>query len=380
MKRSVSITTRHAVATTYEEWMKGEGIPIIEALAGVEDVKELERKTWDRTAGKGAFIYLTSMKEGGITGMYVMEIPPGTSLNPEKHLYEELTYILEGQGATEVWQEGHRKESFEWTKGALFAAPLNTWHRFHNVGRQRALFISVTTAPMVMDLFHNPRFVFNTNFVFEDRYCGETDYFKVGDKMGRGQWAVVWDTNFIPDVTNTVLTPSNRAKAKSEGGQSVVFEMSENILAGHISEWPVGVYHKAHYHRAGAILLGLKSEGYVLLWPKNLGPNPFKDGHGDKVIKLNWREGAVYCPPDGWFHQHFNTGAEPARHIAFRPAGTKYKLGFHYNEGDLVESIKTGGTMIEYEDEDPAIRRDFEEALRETGIPCRMPASGIRAA
>ena len=43
------------------------------------------------------------------------------------------------------------------------------------------------------------------------------------------------------------------------------------------------------------------------------------------------------------------------------------------NERAAVVSLKKGGTMIEYEDEDPAIRRDFERALEEAGIPCRMP-------
>jgi hypothetical protein len=122
-----------------------------------------------------------------------------------------------------------------------------------------------------------------------------------------------------------------------------------------------------------------------LLWPKELGINPYKDGHGDKVIKLNWHGGSVYSPGDGWFHQHFNTGAEPARHIAFRTGGSKYKMGLRpveraaQQEMGVVISIKEGGTLIEYEDEDPQIRRDFETALREAGVPCRMPPVGQQA-
>ena len=86
--------------TSYQAWIKREGIPIVEAY-GVADVTELPRQPWARTGGKGAFIQLKGME--GFTGMYVGEIPAAGALNPERHLYEELIYILDGHGSTEVW-------------------------------------------------------------------------------------------------------------------------------------------------------------------------------------------------------------------------------------------------------------------------------------
>jgi hypothetical protein len=35
--------------------------------------------------------------------------------------------------------------------------------------------------------------------------------------------------------------------------------------------------------------------------------------------------------------------------------------------------MKQGGNMIDFEDEDPAIRQDFEAALRAEGVSCGMP-------
>ena len=67
MKHPVSMT-KVPTTTSYDEWMKGEGIPIVEAEGGIEDVKEIERKDWARTGGRGAFIYLKGLKESGFTG------------------------------------------------------------------------------------------------------------------------------------------------------------------------------------------------------------------------------------------------------------------------------------------------------------------------
>ena len=58
--------------TSYEMWLKEEGIPVIEEY-GIEDVTVLPRKPWKRTGGTGIYIELKGME--GFTGMYVGEIP-----------------------------------------------------------------------------------------------------------------------------------------------------------------------------------------------------------------------------------------------------------------------------------------------------------------
>jgi hypothetical protein len=275
--------------------------------------------------------------KGGITGMYVMEIPPGKALEPEKHMYEEIIYILKGRGAAEVWQEGKVKRSFEWEEGSLFSPPLNCWHKIYNGGREPALYLAVTDAPIVMNLFHSPEFVFGDSFLFRDRYDGEGDYFNVREKIDRGARVhKVWDTNFIPDLKAAAdMLDDPLEGVKGAKVKIMNFEMAENVLTGHLSEWPVGMYHKAHYHGPGAILLGLRS------------------------------------------NQHFNTGKGPARHIAFRTGGTKYKVGLGEsgaNEDATVTDIQKGGALIAHEDEDSAIHAQFEEALAKEGIRCAMGA------
>ena len=92
--------------TSYEFWLEEEGIPVVDGY-GVEDVRQLTLGPWKRTGGRGAYIDLKGME--GFTGMYVGEIPPAGALNPENHLYEELIYIIQGVGATEILSAGDEK-------------------------------------------------------------------------------------------------------------------------------------------------------------------------------------------------------------------------------------------------------------------------------
>lgn len=358
--------------TGYHQWMKSEGIPVVVGH-GLEDVREIELAPWRRNGGLGAFIHLHGME--GLTGLYVAEIPPGAALQPERHIYEELICILDGQGATEVWQEGAKKSLFEWGRMSLFSPPLNSWHRLINGGREPVKFLALTNAPMILDGYRNLEFVFNNPFVFSDRFAGQDGYFNVGNKRYPMGNTHVWETNFIPDI---VTEQMDEHEKKGTGVRLTQFQMAGNSLIAHVSHWSGARYQKAHYHGPGAVLLGLEGEGYVLMWPKESGVRPYRSGNGSDVLELKWKEGSIYCPPGGWFHQHFNTATKPARHIALRYSGrihpTGLQLAAKRHEDGTTTSIKKGGTLIEYEDEDPEIRRRFESRLKEAGVACQMPA------
>ena len=365
--------------TTYEVWMRQEGIPVMEGY-GLEDVSGIPRQGWKRTGGRGAFLQLKGME--GFTGMYVGEIPPGGVLNPERHLYEELIYILQGLGSTEVWSTRVEKQRvhFEWQAGSLFAIPLNSWHRLINGSREPVVFLAVTSAPLIMDLLHDPDFILDCDYVFNQRFDGRSDYFAPTSRRNesiKGFW--VWESNFISDVVNAPLDPAER---KGAGVRITALEMGGSTLVGHIAEWPVGRYHKAHHHHGGAILLILRSQGYTLLWPQEAGMRPYQNGQGDRVVKVDWREGSVISPPTGWFHQHFNTGKEPARQLAFRYTAHsgKYILGIGraLNKAGVRTSTREGGTLIEYEDEDPQIMKDYAAAVGAEEIPLQMPKINYR--
>jgi oxalate decarboxylase/phosphoglucose isomerase-like protein (cupin superfamily) len=357
--------------TAYFKWMASQSIPVVDGY-GVDDVRNIAMAPWARTGGNAAFVNLYGME--GVTGMYVGEIPAGGALNAERHFYEEVICVLEGQGAAEVWQDGGRKQMFEWGPWSLFAPPLNTWHRLLNGGRTPVKFLAVTNAPLVMDVVHNEEFVFNCPYNFADRYSAAEGYFNQGHTRYESGMQHIWETNFITDIQSASI---DKREVKGAGVSITQFELAGNSLIGHLAQWPAGRYHKAHYHGPGAILLGLQSSGYVLLWSKEIGTRPYEAGRSADVVEVKWKAGSVYCPPGGWFHQHFNTGAQPARHLALRYGSRIHPLGFKIadkrSEDGVYIDVKRGGTLIEYADEDPHIRKHYEDEMKQTGVQCEMP-------
>ena len=336
--------------TTYDRWLEAEGIPVIEGLY-IEDVRTVEVGEWARRGCRGAVARLTGSED--VNDAHIVEIPPGGEAAPERHMYEELVYVVAGRGSTRIWNGAGGDSTFEWQQGSLFSVPLNTYsHHFNGSGSQPARFYSVTSAPLMMKLFHNLDFIYACNYDFTDRFSDSNRDFS-GD--GTAYSGRVWESKFIADVAATDLQPW---KERGAGGSNVMLELADSSMCGHISQFPVGTYKKAHRHRAGAHVIIVGGTGFSLLWP---------EGHPMQQVK--WNAGSVVVPPDRWFHQHFNTGTSPARYLALRWGSKKYPVFKTYQ---IDRPTTQGGDQIEYYDEDPAVRAMFERALAENGAESRM--------
>ena len=114
---------------TYTNWQQAQKIPINRGFF-IEDLTKVEVAPWEHKGGLGAFVNLDGT--GGTNDGYVCEIAPGKQLKEQKHLYEEMVYVLEGHGATSIWQRDGKKHSFEWHPGSLFAIPLNAHYQHFN--------------------------------------------------------------------------------------------------------------------------------------------------------------------------------------------------------------------------------------------------------
>jgi hypothetical protein len=236
---------------TYGKWLDKEGIPVITGH-GVLDLTAVSLKPWARKGGLGAYINLAGCE--GITDAYLCEILPGQSLLPQRHLYEELIYILSGYGMTTVWVDGGVKQSFKWHEGSLFSPPLNTWHQHFNGQSDRpARYVGVTRAPAVMNLFHDLDFIFNNDYIFKNRFTGQEDYFSgrgkiIEDVVERNR--KILDSNLVTDCRTLEL-----AVSPTRGGQSAnaFMELSNGMATAHITDLPGGAYVRAHYHGAGLV-------------------------------------------------------------------------------------------------------------------------------
>ena len=95
------------VASSYRRFVANEGAPLYEGSA-LEDLNMLPLQEWEKRGGRVAY---TCLGEQENINLQVVEIPPKGELKPEHHLYEAVTYVLQGRGATTIWQEGEPKQT-----------------------------------------------------------------------------------------------------------------------------------------------------------------------------------------------------------------------------------------------------------------------------
>jgi uncharacterized RmlC-like cupin family protein len=342
----------------YLDWAQGEGPPIVKGL-GV-DLLAVGTEAWPRMGTDGAFVHLQG--RGDFVSVFVIDIPPGGKTEPQQHLFEEVIYVLDGQGSTTVETHDGSRHSFEWGPKSLFALPLNAKYRhFNGSGQKAARLSSTNNLSVVMNLFHNHDFVFANSFAFPERegkarfFSGEGEF--IPKKPGRH----MWETNFVPDLSGFELKAWDQRGA---GSSNMKFILADGTMHAHSSEMPVGTYKKAHRHGPDFHVFTVTGQGYSLLW---------YEGNSD-FQRVDWRHGVVFAPPDGMYHQHYNTGAQPARYLAIALGSLRYPFTsakWRLFKGVDV-SVRDGGAQIEYKDQDPRIHRIYLDELQKSGVRSRM--------
>jgi hypothetical protein len=103
----------------------------------------------------------------------------------------------------------------------------------------------------------------------------------------------------------------------------------------------------------------LSGEGYSLMWPE-----------GEEPTRYEWGPGTLIVPPNMWYHQHFNTGTEPARYLAFKHEVVSIRNAQGVPKAWISQRI--GGDQIDYADESSYVRETFAEALAKHGLEPQM--------
>ena len=250
-----------------------------------------------------------------VADAYIAEIDPGKSTKPQRQLYEEIITVAAGRGATTVWYEGTAKRVFEWERGSTFAIPLNAWHQHHNAsGSDPCRYFALTSQPVAFELFRDPEFIFNTNYMFKDRFDpGDPEFFSKEGHYLTEYYGGILHSNFIPDIRKINLVPREK---RGKGTRNMYIHMSGSAMLAHVSQFPVGRYKKAH-------------------------------------------EATCISPPAGTWHQHYNTGKEPCKFVAL-----------HANTA--VQREERGVEQIEFEDEDDSMRKLYEQECAKNGVRVDM--------
>lgn len=342
----------------YGDWSAAQGVPIVEDF-GV-NLLDVPTKPWARFGCDGAIVHLKG--RGDFVSVFVLELAPGSKGAPQKHLFEEVIYVLAGHGSTVIETQDGRRHSFEWGPKSLFALPLNCrYQHFNGSGREPARLASTTNLPIMLNLFHNKAFIFDNDFAFTDR-LGEERYF-----AGEGEFIPVkpgrhmWETNFIPDLAAFKLQTWEQRGA---GSSNMKFILADGTMHAHSSEMPVGTYKKAHRHGPDFHVYAVTGHGYSLLW---------YEGDED-FVRVDWQHGVVFAPPDMMYHQHYNTAPHPSRYLAVALGSLRYPFSSEKRNlfSGVDVNVRDGGRQIEYEDQDPRIHEIYLAELAKNGVESRM--------
>jgi uncharacterized RmlC-like cupin family protein len=342
----------------YATWAEKEGVPITEDFGA--DLLKVQVAPWPRFGVDGGIVHLKG--RGDFVSIFVLELPPAGKTEAQRHLYEEVVYVLSGYGSTTIEMIDGRTHSFEWGPKSLFALPLNARYRhFNSSGREPARLAATNNLCLMLNLFHDEAFVFVNSYEFSQRqksqrhFSGEGDFIPV--RPGRN----MWETNFIPDLSKFELKSWAQRGA---GGSSMMFILADGTMHAHSSLMPVGTYKKGHRHGPDFHVFAVTGHGYSLLWYE--GDNDF--------VRVDWQHGVVFAPPDQMLHQHFNTSSDPARYLAVAFGSLRYPFTTDKRRAfiGVDVNVRDGGCQIEYEDQDPRIHEIYLTELAKHGVPSKM--------
>ena len=328
----------------YRKWLADEGLPIIDGEY-VHDVKTMELGDWPRRRGRGAYLVFADQR---VADACVLEIPRGGSITPQHQLFEEIAMVVSGQGTTSIWWDDNGpRRTFEWQRGSLFALPLNARYEHSNTSADEpARLVSLTSQPVVFELYRDPKFIFGTEYQFRDRFDpDDPDFFTRPGKYLTDYYGGILNTNFISDVRQIELVPRER---RGKGNRNMYIHLAGSTMFAHVSQFPVGTYKKAHRHGPGAHVCMIDSTGYTLMWQDREEPK-----------RYDWAEGSIICPAAGQWHQHYNTGTEPCRFVALHAS-------------TAVQREEKGIEQIEFHDEDDRMRQMYVEECRKNGVTVQM--------
>jgi uncharacterized RmlC-like cupin family protein len=348
-------------ASPYERFMADEALPVLRAAA-VDDLRAVTLGDWRRLGARGAFAQLFGSE--GALGQSLLEIPASGAARAERHLCDEIVFVVAGSGTTELTGADGRVV-FEWQQGALFAIPRNATHRFVNASDQPALLLCLNTLPAMLDLLGDADAAFaNPLPAFLDDEAGQAFD---GIEPDPVQGLALCRTGMLPDAVNCDLPLDNRA---SPAHRAMALGMTGPTLQISLGEHRPGRYGRARLAAPGEIRLCLRGGGEIAMWPEAAGPHPAPEF----VQRIAQRAGVLTgLGGEGrWFVQEFCYSPSPMRHLLVRRTPVFHAAPGSERRDAMTTAWDEGGAIIPYWREAPGIRTGYAKAIALRGVANRM--------
>ena len=241
----------------YKKWIESEGVPIVGG-AFVKDVRTEKLAYWKRKDCQGA---ICTFSDQMVADAYIAEIAPGKSMKPQRQLYEEIITVAAGRGATTygttALQTRSRVGTGSTSRFRLTLAPAS-----HASGSEPCRYFALTSQPVAFELFRDPEFIYDTHYMFKDRFDpGDPEFFSKDGQYFTEYYAVFSIPTSFPISERST---SCRGKAR-QGHAQYVHSYSGSAMLAHVSQFPWTLQESAPpWSRAHVFLLD--STGYTLMW------------------------------------------------------------------------------------------------------------------
>ena len=270
---------------SYGDWANGEGVPIVSAAS--IDLMSAQVAPWPRFGTSGAILHLVG--RGDFLTLFLFELAPGAKSAQQRHLYEEVFYVLSGRGATVIESADGRTDRLAWEAGSLFTVPMNARHHHVNESDRSARLASVNDLRYFFNVFRNEAFVFANEASFPERVT----------RSGRRDGARL-ETEQAIDLTTIAIAAKN----------GLDMTLSHGSIGAAAHEIAPGAPQDGPHIDTGCFLFGVT--GTLELQ------------HGDTTRDL--RAGIATAVLPDTAYRLSNTGAQPARLLAVRMGSARYPL------------------------------------------------------
>jgi hypothetical protein len=296
----------------YANWANAEGAPIVTAAA--VDLAQAPTAPWARFGVDGGICHVEGRCD--FLTVFVFDIPAGGATKPIRHTYEDMYFVVEGRGETEVLMSNGEIRRLAWAPGALFSTPINATCIHRAPGASAVRLASFNDVRYLMGLYRNEAFLFDNPAKFEKRQ----------ERARAERW---------------VVDPAVEPVHESGGAAGADITLADGAIGAQLIELRAGEADLARRQMQGRHLLCVEGEGFSL---------SFASADG-KVTRTPWKRGVVIGQDSMMFHQNF-AGSQKARLVSIELGSTASPIfrGRRAAYGD-TKVYASGAAVIQRADE-----------------------------